>query len=96
VRRLIRDQLRDILAEHDFLMMPVSPSLPWQVGEQVDNPVANYLADIYTVLANLEGIPGIAIPTRTDAASGLPMGYQLLADNWKEDELLAFAAEHHS
>ncbi|MEL6357439.1 MAG: Asp-tRNA(Asn)/Glu-tRNA(Gln) amidotransferase subunit GatA [Bacteroidota bacterium] len=92
VRRLIRDQLRGILAKHDFLMMPVSPSLPWQVGEQVNDPVANYLADIYTVLANLAGIPGIAIPTVKDEATGLPMGYQLLADNWKEGELLAFAA----
>ncbi|MEM9834851.1 MAG: Asp-tRNA(Asn)/Glu-tRNA(Gln) amidotransferase subunit GatA [Bacteroidota bacterium] len=91
VRRLIRDQLRDILAVHDFIMMPVSPSLPWHIGEQVDDPVANYLADIYTVLANLAGIPGIAIPTGVDEASGLPLGYQLLADNWQEGELLAFA-----
>ena len=90
-RRLIRDRLREILVDHDFIMMPVSPSLPWKVGEQVDDPVANYLADIYTVLANLAGLPGIAIPTGVDAESGLPLGYQLLADNWKEGELLGFA-----
>ncbi|MEM6772224.1 MAG: amidase family protein, partial [Bacteroidota bacterium] len=57
VRRLIRDQLQGILDGHDFILMPVSPSLPWPVGEQVDDPVANYLADIYTVLANLAGLP---------------------------------------
>lgn len=93
VRRLIRDQLKAILAEHDFILMPVSPSLPWRVGQQKDDPVANYLADIYTVLANLAGLPGIAIPEGTDEASGLPLGYQLLADSWQEGELLAFAKQ---
>ena len=53
-RRVIQEQLRRILADYDFILMPVSPSLPWYVGEQLDDPVANYLADIYTVL----GKPG--------------------------------------
>lgn len=92
VRRLIRDQLKEILTENDFILMPVSPSLPWRIGEQVDDPVANYLADIYTVLANLAGLPGISIPTGMESSTGLPLGYQLLADNWQEGELLAFAA----
>ncbi len=90
VRRLIQQQLRAILAEYDFIFMPVSPSLPWMIGEQTDNPVANYLADVYTVLANLAGLPAIAIPSTTDKATGLPIGYQLMADYWKEGDLLAF------
>ena len=90
-RRVIQQQLRAILADHDFILLPVSPSLPWYVGEQLDDPVANYLSDIYTVLANLAGLPALAIPTGTAAGSHLPVGYQLMADFWQEAELLAFA-----
>ncbi|WP_020566844.1 Asp-tRNA(Asn)/Glu-tRNA(Gln) amidotransferase subunit GatA [Neolewinella persica] len=88
VRRLIRDQLQGILDAHDFILMPVSPSLPWPIGEQTDDPVANYLADIYTVLANLAGLPAIAVPLK--AEGGLPVGYQLMADHWEEGKLLSF------
>ncbi len=88
VRRLIRDQLQGILDAHDFILMPVSPSAPWPIGEQTDDPVANYLADIYTVLANLAGLPAAAIPVETD--SPLPVGYQLMADQWEEGKLLQF------
>jgi aspartyl-tRNA(Asn)/glutamyl-tRNA(Gln) amidotransferase subunit A len=91
-RRVIQQQLRGILAEYDFILMPVSPSQPWPVGEQIDDPVANYLADIYTVLANLAGLPAIAIPAGEDAEGHLPVGFQLMADLWEEADLLAFAA----
>lgn len=88
VRRLIRDQLQGILDAHDFILMPVSPSLPWPVGEQTDDPVANYLADIYTVLANLAGLPAAAVPVKTEGH--LPVGYQLMADQWEDKKLLDF------
>lgn len=88
VRRLIRDQLQGILNAHDFILMPVAPSLPWPVGDKVDDPVANYLADIYTVLANLAGLPAAAVPVATD--SPLPTGYQLMANQWEDDKLLSF------
>lgn len=88
VRRLIRDQLQGILDGHDFILMPVSPSLPWPVGEQVDDPVANYLADIYTVMANLAGLPAAAVPVDTNG--DLPVGFQLMADQWEDGKLLAF------
>jgi len=88
VRRLIRDQLRGILDTHDFILMPVTPGQPWRIGEQTDDPVANYLADIYTVLANLAGLPAIAIPVASD--NELPVGYQLMADQWEEGKLLSF------
>lgn len=89
VRRLIRDQLQGILDAYDFILMPVSPSEPWPVGEQTDDPVANYLADIYTVLANLAGLPAVAIPEPV-ADGELPRGYQLMADQWEENKLLRF------
>ncbi|MFT5998001.1 MAG: aspartyl-tRNA(Asn)/glutamyl-tRNA(Gln) amidotransferase subunit A [Neolewinella sp.] len=88
VRRLIRDQLQGILDAHDFILMPVSPSLPWPIGEQTNDPVANYLADIYTVLANLAGLPAIAVPLETEGE--LPVGYQLMADQWEDGKLLSF------
>ena len=88
VRRLIRDQLQGILDAHDFILMPVAPSLPWRIGEQTNDPVANYLADIYTVLANLAGLPAIAVPVATEG--DLPAGYQLMADQWEESKLLRF------
>ncbi len=91
VRRLIRDQLQGILDAHDFILMPVSPSLPWRIGDHNDDPVANYLADIYTVLANLAGLPAIAIPSGT--VNDLPVGFQLLADQWEENKLLSFVKE---
>ena len=90
-RRVIQQRLRAILADYDFILMPVSPSQPWPVGEQIDDPVKNYLADIYTVLANLAGLPAIAIPAGTEPGGHLPVGYQLMADLWREEELLAFA-----
>jgi aspartyl-tRNA(Asn)/glutamyl-tRNA(Gln) amidotransferase subunit A len=89
-RRVIQQRLRAILADYDFILMPVSPSLPWPVGARQDDPVQNYLADIYTVLANLAGLPAIAIPTGTDPEGHLPVGYQLMADLWREEELLSF------
>lgn len=92
-RRLIQQQLRGILQTHDFIFMPVSPSLPWMIGQQTDEPVANYLADIYTVLANLAGLPAIAIPYATDPETQLPIGYQLMADYWQEGALLNMARE---
>lgn len=92
VRRLVWEKLRGILSYYDFILMPVSPTLPWPVGERTDDPVTNYLADVYTVLANLAGLPAIAIPTGTQKNGHLPVGYQLMADVWKEEELLAFAA----
>ena len=90
VRRLIQEQLLTILKEYDFILMPVSPSLPWRVGEQTHDPVANYLADVYTVLANLAGLPAVAVPA--GEAGHLPVGWQLMGRMWGEGELLGFVA----
>ncbi|MEM6394784.1 MAG: Asp-tRNA(Asn)/Glu-tRNA(Gln) amidotransferase subunit GatA [Bacteroidota bacterium] len=78
-RRLISNQLEAILAEYDFILMPVSPSLPWKIGEQVDDPVANYLADVFTVLANLAGLPAVAIPSAPSPMRQLGSGPQLIS-----------------
>lgn len=91
VRRLIQERTAAILAEYDFILMPVSPSTAWKMGEKSDDPVAMYLADIYTVQANMAGIPAVALPLDVHD-NGMPFGVQLLAQRFAEAELLAFAA----
>ena len=84
------DEIRAIFKDYDFIIMPTSPTVAFKFGEKTDNPVEMYLADIYTVLANLTGIPAISLPLAKDA-QGLPIGVQVLADKFKETELLAFS-----
>ncbi len=90
VRRILTEKIRTIFKEYDFILMPTSPTTAFKLGEKTDNPVEMYLADIYTVLANLTGIPGISLPLAEDK-SGLPIGVQLLADKFQESKLLAFS-----
>lgn len=92
VRRLIAEQTDAIFASYDFLLMPAAPTPAWNLGESLEDPVAMYLADIFTVQANMVGIPGIAFPVGTHE-SGLPVGLQLMAGKLKEAELLAFSKQ---
>lgn len=91
VRRILTRQLRAIFKEYDFIIMPTAPSTAFKFGEKTNNPVEMYLADIYTVLANLVGIPGISVPL-AKGEGNLPIGIQILADNFEEEKLLAFSA----
>ena len=90
VRRLIAERTFDIFKEYDFILMPAAPTPAWKIGEKSDDPVAMYLADIFTVQANMVGIPGIAVPIGENT-EGLPIGLQFMADKWEESELMAFA-----
>jgi aspartyl-tRNA(Asn)/glutamyl-tRNA(Gln) amidotransferase subunit A len=95
VRRLLADRTLAILAEYDFILMPAAPSPAWKIGEKTDDPVAMYLADIYTVQANMVGIPAIALPINkkeVERGEELPIGVQFMGNKWQEAELLAFAA----
>ncbi len=91
VRRLVFERTREILQEYDFILMPVSPGPAWDIGKLVNDPVAMYLADIFTVQANLAGVPAIAIPFGT-YPGGLPLGLQLMAGRSEEGKLLDFAS----
>jgi aspartyl-tRNA(Asn)/glutamyl-tRNA(Gln) amidotransferase subunit A len=91
VRRLLRDRLQTLLAEYDFLFLPVAPTVAWLIGEAGDDPVREYLSDIFTVSANLAGLPAISIPLTTHPENGMPIGYQLMGRAWYEGELLGFA-----
>ena len=82
VRRLVSERLDAIFAQYDFILMPNSPIKPWKVGEKTDDPVAMYLADIYSVIANMAGIPAIALGQHK---------FQLMAGRGEDGKLLAFS-----
>ena len=92
VRRLIQERTRAILKEYDFILAPASPTPAWDIGKMGNDPVAMYLADIFTVQANMAGIPAIALPIENHE-SGLPLGIQIMADKFQENRLLEFASE---
>lgn len=90
VRRLIRDQVEAMYRECDFVLMPSTPSVAFRFGEKTDDPVAMYLSDAYTVLANLTGMPAINIPAGKDK-EGMPFGIQLMGKAFDEAGLFGFS-----
>jgi aspartyl-tRNA(Asn)/glutamyl-tRNA(Gln) amidotransferase subunit A len=90
VRNLIRADFTGAFEKCDCIMMPVSPTTAFKIGEKIDDPLTMYLTDIYTIAANLAGIPGISIPCGFDD-NNLPIGLQILAPAFGEDKLLRIA-----
>lgn len=90
VRRLIREKTDEILNTYDFIMLPTTPTPAFNIGEGSDDPVVNYLADIFTVQASLAGIPAISLPAGNNSA-GLPLGIQFLGRRFDEANLLKFS-----
>lgn len=90
VRNLIRTDLTNAFEKCDCIMMPVSPTTAFKVGEKANDPLQMYLADIYTISVNLAGIPGISIPCGFDE-NNLPIGLQILSPVFTEDKLLRIA-----
>jgi aspartyl-tRNA(Asn)/glutamyl-tRNA(Gln) amidotransferase subunit A len=90
VRTLIKNDFATAFAKCDAVLTPTSPSPAFRFGEKVDDPLAMYLNDIYTVTANLAGIPGISVPCGL-SAEGLPIGLQLLGPYWSEGLLFRLA-----
>ncbi len=91
VRRLIRQDFDRAFEEVDLIAGPVTPTPAFKLGERIDDPLAMYLFDLYTVSTNLAGIAGISIPCGF-SASGLPIGLQLQAPAFAEEQLLRGAA----
>jgi len=90
VRNLIRGDFTSAFEKCDCIIMPVAPTTAFKIGEKVDDPLQMYLSDIYTIAANLAGIPGISIPAGFDEKN-LPIGMQILAPTFSEDKLLRIA-----
>ena len=95
VRRLIRKDFEEAYKKVDAIISPVTPSPAPLLGADKDNPLQQYLADIYTISANLAGIPGISVPCGTitsDTGTDLPVGLQILGAHMEEEKLLRIAA----
>jgi len=90
VRRLVREETEKFFEQFDFLISPVTPTTAFTIGEKTEDPLQMYLADIFTVQANVVGNPAIAIPNGVDV-SGMPIGIQIMAPFFGEDKMLSFA-----
>ena len=89
IRRLISQDFRVALRQVDVIMGPTSPTVAFNLGEKVDDPVTMYLSDIYTIAVNLAGLPGMSIPV--GFVGGRPVGLQLIGDYFAEAKLLNIA-----
>ena len=87
LRRLIAQDFAAAFADVDLIAGPVSPTVAWNIGERTDDPVRNYLADIYTLPASLAGLPGMSVPVGFGDA-GRPVGLQLIGNYFSEALLL--------
>ncbi|MDB5001753.1 MAG: gatA [Mucilaginibacter sp.] len=90
VRRLIRNKTNEILEDFDFILTPTAPEPAFSLGKVEQDPVVNYLHDIFTVQASLAGLPAISLPAGNNN-KGLPLGLQLLSKAFSEQELLNFS-----
>ena len=87
MRTLLKEDFEKAFKDVDVILGPVCPSLPYKIGERSSDPLEMYLGDIYTVPANLVGLPALSVPA--GFAQGLPVGLQLTAAHFKEDFLFA-------
>jgi aspartyl-tRNA(Asn)/glutamyl-tRNA(Gln) amidotransferase subunit A len=90
IRRLIAQDFQQAFTQCDVIAGPVSPTVAWKIGEKSDDPVANYLADIYTLSTSLAGLPGMSIPAGF-GEHGMPVGLQLIGNYLQEAQLLGVA-----
>jgi aspartyl-tRNA(Asn)/glutamyl-tRNA(Gln) amidotransferase subunit A len=89
VRTIIRREFDQAFEEFDALLTPTSPTVPFKLGEKVDDPLQMYLSDVCTLPVNIAGIPGISIPA--GFSDGLPVGMQILGKPFSEELLLRIA-----
>ncbi|MHC5351235.1 Asp-tRNA(Asn)/Glu-tRNA(Gln) amidotransferase subunit GatA [Metapseudomonas furukawaii] len=92
IRRLIKNDFVAAFADVDVILGPTTPNPAWKLGEKNNDPVAQYLEDIYTITANLAGLPGLSMPA--GFVDGLPVGVQLLAPYFQEARLLNVAHQY--
>ena len=92
VRRLISEDFKQAFEQVDVIMGPTSPSVAFKLGEKKDDPITMYLSDIYTIAANLAGLPGISIPA--GFVNDLPVGLQIIGNYFAEARLLNVAHQY--
>jgi len=90
MRTLIKEDFRHAFQKVDLILAPVSPDLPFKLGEKISDPLKMYLSDIYTVPINLAGLPAISLPCGF-SKKGLPIGMQIIGPQFSEDLLFQAA-----
>jgi aspartyl-tRNA(Asn)/glutamyl-tRNA(Gln) amidotransferase subunit A len=90
IRRMIADDFQQAFKQCDVIAGPVAPTVAWKIGEKSDDPVANYLADIFTLPASLAGLPGMSVPAGFGEGN-MPVGLQLIGNYFSEAKLLNMA-----
>ena len=93
LREQMKEKLAEVFTDYDFIATPTSPIPAFKIGEKSEDPVAMYLADVFTVSANIAGIPAISIPSGVVSVDGkdLPVGVQFMAGSKQDQQLLNFA-----
>lgn len=92
VRKLIQNKTNEVLSKYDFIILPSTPGTAFEFGQKGADPIAMYLEDIFTVQANITGVPAISLPLGTHS-NGLPFGIQLMGKMFDESGLFAFSQE---
>ncbi len=90
VRRLLQTKTNEVLASYDFIIMPTTPGTAFEFGQKSADPITMYLEDIYTVQANITGLPAISLPLGKHS-NGMPFGVQLISKKFSEADLLSFS-----
>jgi aspartyl-tRNA(Asn)/glutamyl-tRNA(Gln) amidotransferase subunit A len=90
VRRLIQNDFLDVFRAVDLLLLPTTPTTAFRLGEKVNDPLQMYLSDVYTVSANLAGVPAVSVPGERDSG-GMPIGIQLIGRHFEEGTMLRAA-----
>lgn len=93
VRRLIARDFAEVFKRCDVIMGPTSPTTAFRIGEKLGDPVQMYLNDIYTIPANLAGLPGLSVPCGLDG-KGLPVGLQIIGNTFAEARMLGIAHQY--
>jgi aspartyl-tRNA(Asn)/glutamyl-tRNA(Gln) amidotransferase subunit A len=91
IRRMIADDFQNAFKECDLIAGPVAPTVAWKLGEKSNDPLANYLADIFTLPGSLAGLPGMSVPVgfaSSPTDKGMPIGMQLIGNYFQEARLL--------
>ena len=93
IRRMIADDFQQAFSQCDVIAGPVAPTTAWRLGDRSDDPLANYLADIFTLPASLAGLPGMSLPVGF-GENGMPVGMQLIGNYLQEARLLNVAHQY--
>ncbi len=95
VRALITRDFNEAFKDVDVILTPVTPSLPFKLGEKSNDPLQLYLEDVFTIPVNLAGLPALSLPV-TDAAGSLPVGFQLIGKHFREADILGLGQLYES